>query len=94
MGASAPTKGGGMIFSKDDLDCLNSLYYNFSSFDIRLGRDPKVIEGEQWQISAPNKNKLWLTGTGITPTEAFNGLMQRMAETGHFESPEWLGAGA
>ena len=83
-----------MIFSKDALDCLNSLYYNFASFDIKLGRDPKVIEGEQWQINAPNKTKLWLTGGGTTVTEAYNSLMKRMAETGHFDAPEWLGAGA
>ena len=83
-----------MLFSKDDLDCLNSLYYNFASFDIKLGRDPKVIEGEQWQINAPNKTKLWLTGGGTTVTEAYNSLMKRMAETGHFDAPEWLGAGA
>ena len=83
-----------MIFSKDDLDCLNSLYYNFASFDIKLGRDPKVIEGEQCQINAPNKTKLWLTGGGTTVTEAYNSLMKRMAETGHFDAPEWLGAGA
>lgn len=78
-----------MIFSKDDLDVLNSLYYNFANFDIKLGRDRRDMQGEQWQINAPNKNRLWLTGTGTTPTEAFNGLMKRMAETGHFDAPEW-----
>ena len=81
-----------MIFSKDDLDCLHSLYYNFSNFDIKLGRDTRDLAGEQWQINAPNKHKTWLTGQGTSVTEAFNGLMQRMSETGQFDPPEWNAA--
>jgi hypothetical protein len=81
-----------MIFSKEDLDCLHSLYYNFPNFDIKLGRDTRDLAGEQWQINAPNKNKLWLAGIGTSVTEAYNSLMKRMSETGQFDPPEWNAA--
>ena len=81
-----------MIFKNNDLECLNSLYYNFASFDVKLGRDSRDLIGEQWQISAPNKSKLWVTGQGMTVTEAYNNLMARMSETGHFDPPEWNAA--
>ena len=81
-----------MIFSKDDLDCLNSLYYNFVTFDIQLGRDMRDASAEQWQINAPNKDKLWLTGVGTSVTESYNSLMKRMSETGQFDPPEWNAA--
>lgn len=81
-----------MIFSKDDLDCLNSLYYNFANFDIKLGRDSREISAEQWHINAPNKDKLWLAGVGTSVTEAYNSLMRRMSDTGHFDPPEWNAA--
>jgi len=100
VGASAPTKGGNMIFSKDDMDVLHSLYYNFANFEVRLSRDPKDVKqhghhiAEQWQINAPDKNRTWRTGCGTSVTEAYNSLMKRMAESGHFDAPEWLGAGS
>ena len=74
------------------MDVMHSLYYNFANFDVRLGRDPKIMEAEQWQINAPNKHKHWLTGGGTTVSEAYNSLMKRMAETGHFDPPEWNAA--
>lgn len=78
-----------MIFSKEDMDVLHSLYYNFSSFDIKLSRDPKELVGEQWQINAPNKYKTWLTGQDTSISKAYDSLMKCMADTGHFDPPEW-----
>ncbi len=85
MGASAPTRGEEMVFSKEDLDCIHSLYYNFANFDIKLSRDRRDMQSEQWQMNAPNRSRTWLTGTGTTPTEAYDSLMKRMVDTGHFD---------
>ena len=81
-----------MIFSKTDMDCMHSLYYNFANFSVRLGRDPRDLEGEQWQINAPDKHKTWRTGQGMSVAEAYNSLMKHMAEAGHFDPPEWNAA--
>ena len=81
-----------MIFSKTDMDVMHSLYYNFANFSIRLGRDPRDLEGEQWQINAPDKYKTWRTGQGTSVAEAYNSLMKHMAEAGHFDPPEWNAA--
>ena len=93
-GLRPPPKGDRMVFDTEDINILHSLYYNFANFEVRLGRDPKIMDAEQWQINAPNRHRTWLTGQGTSITAAYNNLMRRMVETDHFPREEWLGAGS
>ena len=74
-----------MFSTEEDKKASEELFQNFPSFDIRVGMDRQDFrEGNltqrQWQINAPDNNKIWRTGGDVTFVGAYNNLLKRISE--------------
>ena len=72
-----------MFYKEEDEKAFEELYNAFPSFDIKVGMDRRDFkEGQlhlrQWQVHAPDKNKVWCIGTGLTFVEAYQSLLKRL----------------
>ena len=74
-----------MFSTEEDKKASEELFQNFPSFDIRVGMDRLDFrEGNltqrHWQINAPDNNKIWRTGVGLTFADAYQNLLTRLEE--------------
>jgi hypothetical protein len=72
-----------MFYSIEDDKAFEELFEGFPSFGIKVGMDRRDFEEGKlhlrlWQIVAPDKNKIWQTGAGITFVEAYRSLLKRL----------------
>jgi hypothetical protein len=72
-----------MFYNEEDEKAFEELFNTFPSFDIKVGMDRRDFEeGElhlrQWQVHAPDKNKMWRTGAGLTFVSAYLNLLERL----------------